>query len=78
LCFFVHHGNHAGIADEASILVISNPGGWESPDASLSGAEISAVVAWVQTGGSLLLILDHAPAPGYAAKLTTSLGSSLA
>jgi hypothetical protein len=59
---------------EAKVLVISNPGGWDGPGASLGADEASAVIAWVQAGGSLLLILDHAPAPKNAAMLTTALG----
>jgi hypothetical protein len=59
---------------EARILVISNPGGWDGPEASLNATEVSAVMAWVQAGGSLLLILDHAPAPKNAAMLTAALG----
>ena len=59
---------------EARIFVVSNPGGWGGPDASLSVNEVSAVITWVQAGGSLLLILDHSPAPKNAAMLTTALG----
>jgi hypothetical protein len=56
------------------VLVISNPGGWEQPSASLDEDEVSAVLDWVRGGGSLLLVLDHAPSPLNAAKLTEALG----
>jgi hypothetical protein len=56
------------------VLVISNPGGWEQPSASLDDDEVSVVLDWVRGGGSLLLILDHAPGPLNAARLTEALG----
>jgi hypothetical protein len=56
------------------VLVISNPGGWEGPSASLTHEEVSAVVEWIRKGGSLLLVLDHMPGPQYAARLTGALG----
>lgn len=59
---------------EAKVLVVGNPGGWDGPEASFNADETSAVIGWVQAGGSLLLILDHAPAPQNAAILTTALG----
>jgi hypothetical protein len=56
------------------VLLIGNPGGWEGPGASLSTYEVSAVTKWVRAGGSLLLIIDHAPGPANAAGLTAALG----
>ena len=56
------------------VLVISNPGGWEGPSASLTPDEVLAVLEWVRTGGALLLVLDHMPGPQNAARLTEALG----
>jgi hypothetical protein len=56
------------------VLVISNPGGWEGPSASLTHDEVLVVLEWVRTGGSLLLVLDHMPGPQSAARLTEALG----
>lgn len=56
------------------VLVISNPGGWEGPEVSLNEGEVAALIAWIRSGGSLLLILDHMPAPGNAARLSAALG----
>jgi hypothetical protein len=58
------------------VLVIGNPGGWEGPNASLNDDEVLAVMRWVRTGGSLLLVLDHRPGPRNAARLTGALGVS--
>jgi hypothetical protein len=55
------------------VLVLSGPGGWESPDASLGDGEIAALMHWVQRGGSLLLILDHMPAPANGARVAAAL-----
>lgn len=44
------------------LLVISNARGRESPEEpAFAPAEIEAVDRWVRSGGSLLLIADHAP-----------------
>lgn len=56
------------------VLVVSNPGGWEGPDASLNDGEVAALMEWIRSGGSLLLILDHMPAPRNAARLAAALG----
>lgn len=55
-------------------LVVINPGGWDSPEASLDQAEVEALVRWVHSGGSLLLVLDHMPAPANAQRLIGALG----
>ena len=57
-----------------NVLVIAQPGGWEGPEASLTDVEIAELVTWVRNGGSLLLIVDHIPAPANAAKITSALG----
>lgn len=58
---------------QVNILVIANalapPGG-----AAFSDAEIAALKAWVEAGGSLLLISDHAPFGRAAAGLARSFG----
>jgi hypothetical protein len=58
------------------VLVISGPGGWLTPDESLSSAEVAEVLQWIKNGGCLLLILDHMPAPQNAGRLTAALGVS--
>ena len=65
----------------ARILVISNALSeddseeWVLPSPSaFTAAEIDAVEAWVQRGGSLLLIADHMPFPGAAAALAERFG----
>jgi len=60
----------------ADLLVISNataPGG---ADSAFTDAEIAALERWVKRGGSLLLIADHAPFAGAAAKLGKAFGVS--
>ena len=63
------------------ILVIANPlhqrndRNWKLPTPSaFTDAEIEAVDAWVHAGGRLLLIADHMPFPGGAAKLAETFG----
>lgn len=56
------------------VLIIANPGGWEGPDSSLNEGEVFALLEWIRRGGSLLLVLDHMPAPQNAARLTAALG----
>lgn len=65
----------------ARILVIANASAPDPPGAPLipsssafTDAEIEAVRAWVTEGGSLLLIADHFPFAGAAARLAESLG----
>ena len=62
------------------ILVISNALGAEEMDepdadkAAFTDEEIQAVHDWVKSGGSLLLIADHAPFGGAAAALARKFG----
>jgi hypothetical protein len=65
----------------ARILVISNALGernqsnWDPPVAqAFSPAEVAAVRRWIEAGGALLLIADHAPFASAAADLGTALG----
>lgn len=58
------------------VLVICGPGGWLTPDESLNSAEVDDLTQWIRNGGSLLLILDHMPAPKNAERLTAALGIS--
>ena len=52
---------------EAEVLVVANPLGSEDPksakvtDPAFTAEECDAVHAWVEAGGALLLIADHAP-----------------
>ena len=65
---------------EIDILVIANAGSddqssWVLPTASaFLEEEASAIEAWVEQGGSLLLIADHMPAAGAAAALASRFG----
>ncbi len=66
---------------EARVLVIANAlharnrEDWSQPTPSaFTEAEIAAVRAWVQAGGSLWLIADHMPMAGAAAALGAALG----
>lgn len=58
------------------VLLISQPGGWLGPDSSLNDREVDRLLQWTRDGGSLLLILDHLPAPQNSARLTKALGVS--
>lgn len=70
----------AEVLGRCDILVIANAmletGDWgEYPYPTPSGfteAEIAAVQTWVEQGGSLLLIADHMPLAGVAAKLASA------
>lgn len=72
----------ADVLEQCRILVIANAQldleGWGSyPYPTPSGftdAEITAVEEWVNDGGSLLLIADHMPLAGVAAKLASAFG----
>lgn len=54
--------------DEAEVLVLANP------RRELSPPEADLLVAWVERGGSLLLIADHAPHPSRIMSLAWALG----
>lgn len=56
---------------DADILVIANA------QESLSEGEIEALLDWVEQGGSLLLIADHAPFGGFAKPLAERLGVTM-
>lgn len=67
--------------EKADVLVIanalhkSNLDSWTLPTPSaFTDAEIQALSDWLRAGGSLLLIADHMPFPGAAAKLGRKLG----
>jgi len=67
----------ASVLTIANALHPSNAGGanWKLPTPSaFTAAEIAAVRAWVQGGGSLLLIADHMPFPGAAGELAAAFG----
>lgn len=68
---------------DVDILVVSNAlnaindgnNGWKLPTPSaFTPAEIAAVKAWVEGGGSLLLIADHMPFAGAAEELAAAFG----
>lgn len=56
------------------ILVIANARAAGAEAAAFSDAEIAALKAWVEGGGSLLLIADHAPFGTAAAALARAFG----
>ncbi|HEU4780930.1 MAG TPA: DUF4350 domain-containing protein [Steroidobacteraceae bacterium] len=70
----------AAALGRCAVLVISNAqpnfGGWEKypypTPSAFTDAEIAAVRGWVEKGGSLLLIADHMPLAGAAAKLAAA------
>jgi hypothetical protein len=70
---------------DVRLLVIANalgapkPGanaqtGWTARPSAFSDEEVAAVREWVRKGGSLLLVADHMPMPGAAAKLAAAFG----
>ena len=66
---------------DCQILVIANASAqvnetnWSYPHASaFSGEETTELILWVQDGGSLFLVVDHAPWPGAVADLGVLLG----
>jgi len=66
---------------EVSILVISNaasPRDGSGRASAFSDAEIETVAAWVQGGGSLLLVADHAPHGTAAEALAGRFGVTMA
>ena len=59
----------------ANSLAPENAENWGYPHPSaFSGPEIVSLTAWVREGGSLLLVMDHAPMPGAASDLASLLG----
>jgi len=66
---------------QAAVLVIANATGarnqppFSAPiEPAFSNAEVAAVREWVDSGGSLLLIVDHFPWPDAARSLANALG----
>jgi len=73
----------AAALKNARVLVIANAlnaaharqSDWKAPGKSaFTKSEIAAIAAWVNDGGSLLLIADHMPFAGDAAALAAALG----
>jgi hypothetical protein len=73
----------AGAFARCEILVIVNALGSRFPflkgaaDPAFSDSEVAAVVAWVETGGALLLVADHHPAGAAARSLASGFGVEL-
>jgi hypothetical protein len=62
----------------ANALHTSNVDRWELPVApAFSAEETGLLTAWVENGGSLLLIADHFPFPGAIADLAANFGFRL-
>ncbi|MFN3931114.1 MAG: DUF4350 domain-containing protein [Brevundimonas sp.] len=64
----------AGGLDGVDVLVIANAGQPEGGGSAFTAPEIEAVEAWVEGGGSLLLIADHAPHGAAAEALAARFG----
>lgn len=67
--------------ESGRILVIANPlhesnqSNWSPPNPpAFTDQEVDAVKAWVEAGGSLMLIADHLPFPGAADNLALAFG----
>ncbi len=58
----------------ADVLVVANAAAPEGGVSAFTQAEIAAVRRWVRGGGSLLLIVDHAPFSRAAASLARAFG----
>jgi hypothetical protein len=76
----------AASLEGVDVLVIANalnrrnqsPADWRLPTpGAFTAAEVEAVRAWVEGGGSLLLVADHMPFPGAAADLAAAFGFEL-
>jgi len=73
----------SAILKDKKIMVIGEPGGDTDPVSPrkelsvFSGDEIEAVKAWVEGGGRLLLLVDHMPTSGAAARLASAFGFRL-
>ena len=62
--------------ESAGLLVIANALGTNerNDDLALAEGEVDAIVQWVESGGSLLLITDHYPTGAAVANLAARLG----
>ncbi|WP_125558193.1 DUF4350 domain-containing protein [Pseudoalteromonas rubra] len=66
--------------NQADILVIANAldrnrTDWSPPfGKAFTAQEVSAVIGWIEQGGSLFLVADHTPFPRVIDNLTTALG----
>ncbi len=88
-----HEPFTSALLARAQVLVIANASGQSNPqvfgvnlpgrragergDPAFTTAEIAALTAWVQSGGALLLIADHAPFGHAAAALGTAFGVTM-
>jgi hypothetical protein len=64
-----------GVLVIANALAPENAEDWGYPHPSaFDGPEIAALTEWVREGGSLLLVMDHAPMPAAVADLASLLG----
>ena len=64
---------------QASVYVVANASteadNWKLPTPpAFAESEIEAILAWVESGGSLLLIADHMPMPGAVEDLAAAFG----
>jgi len=68
-----HPGTFTGIA----VLVVANPQSGNRTEPASTAAECDAVFDWVQSGGALLLIADHAPFGSAAENLAHRFGVTM-
>ncbi len=64
----------AGVA----VLVVANARAAEADGSAFTAGEIAVLKAWVEDGGALLLIADHAPFAGAASELAGAFGFTFA
>lgn len=60
----------AGIPPDCAVLVIA------SAAATLAENEVGQLLKWIVRGGGFLLVMDHAPYPRFAERLSTALGAA--
>jgi hypothetical protein len=69
-----------GVLDDVSVLVISNaavPRDAVGEPTAFTDPEIAAIATWVEDGGSLLLVADHAPHGTAAERLAARFGVTM-
>lgn len=80
--FRIEPGNQlfsaAALPKPPALVLIANAMGAEKETApAFSAEEVAALVAWVEAGGSLFLIADHAPYGSAAASLAAAFGVTM-
>ncbi|MEO7814240.1 MAG: hypothetical protein ABIR87_02215, partial [Sphingomicrobium sp.] len=69
----------AALADGQIVAIVTAESDTQTKDSpAFSAAEVSALVAWIRQGGSLLLVTDHAPYPNAVETVAQALGLAVA